>query len=411
VIIENNQLVSSEQFPILKRKIHQDKRLVYLDNSATTQKPRSVINAMNNYYQQYNSNVHRGIYQLSVEATIEYEKAHERVAGFIGARSLKEIVFTKNASESFNLLARMLEPLVNEGDEIVLSQIEHHSNLIPWQKLAERKNAVMKYFSVNLQTGLLDLSNINEIINSKTKIVCITHVSNVLGTIVGLHPIIQKAHEMGAKVVIDGAQSVGHFPVNVRELDADFYCFSGHKMYAPTGIGVLYGKESLLEQLDPVSFGGNMVKEVTFEKAVWADLPWKFEPGTPPIAEGIGLMAAVDFLENIGMQKVFEHEQELTKFLLEELSKINGLTVYGPVFNKKIGVASFTIKGIHSHDLATLLDQDGVCVRAGHHCAMPLMHLLNIPASARASLGVHNTKEDIAALVESLKRAKKIFEG
>ncbi len=398
------------QFPILSRKIGK-KPLVYFDNAATTQKPLSVLNAMDNYYRTHNANVHRGIHKLAEEATLEYENAHQKIANFVGAKSLNEIVFTRGTTDSLNMLARMLSVYVQKGDEIAVSQIEHHSNLIPWQQLAASKGATLRFIPLNKKTGMLDLSSLSKIITSKTKIVSIPHVSNVLGTIVPVSEIAKRAHAVGARVVVDAAQSVPHMPVNIRSLGADFICFSGHKMYGPTGIGVLYGSEESLNALEPVSFGGEMVREVYFDRATWNSIPWKFEAGTPPIAEGVGLGAAVDFLSKITMPVVRNHEKKLVTYAYDQLSSHSGVTIYGPEPANRSGLVAFNVERVHSHDLSSLLNEDGIAIRAGHHCAMPLAHLLNIPASARASFGIYNTKGEVDSLMASVKNAQSIFSG
>lgn len=400
-----------KQFPILSRKIGK-KPLVYLDNAATTQKPLSVIRAMDSYYQSHNANVHRGIHRLAEEATLAYEHAHENVASFIRASSMREVVFTRGTTDSFNTLVGMLAPSLKKGDEMVISQIEHHSNLVPWQQLAKRSKNTLRFLPLDKKEGTLDLSSLDKIINKRTKVVSVTHVSNVLGCIVPVKQIVKRAHEVGALVALDAAQSVPHLPVDVRSLNVDFACFSGHKMYGPTGIGVLYGKEEHLRTLDPVVFGGEMVREVSFKESTWNELPWKFEAGTPPIAEGVGLSAAVDFLRSFGMDSVRNHEKKLLSHAYTQLSRMKGVTPYGPSsIASRSGVIAFSVKGIHPHDVAAWLNEDGVAVRAGHHCAMPLSNLLGIPSSSRLSVGIYNTKEEIDALVESLGRAQKVFGG
>lgn len=400
-----------KEFPILSRKVGK-KPLVYLDNAATTQKPLLVLLAMDSYYRMSNANVHRGIHRLAEEATLAYEHAHQNVADFIHASSMKEIIFTRGTTDSLNMLARMLASKVKKGDEILVSQMEHHSNLVPWQQLVHSKGATLRFIPVSPKTGLLNLSSLSRLITRRTKIVSIPHVSNVLGTIVPVKEIVKRAHDVGALVVLDAAQSVPHLALDVKKLGVDFACFSGHKMYGPTGIGVLYGKESLLNELEPVSFGGEMVREVTYQNATWNDLPWKFESGTPPIAEGIGLSAAVDFLRKVGMDSVRAHEKTLLAHAYKRLSSMKGISVYGPSsIADRSGVLAFNVKGIHPHDVAAWLNEDGVAVRAGHHCAMPLSKLLGIPSSARLSVGVYNTKEEIDVLVESLARAQVVFGG
>lgn len=400
-----------KEFPILSRKVGK-RPLVYLDNAATTQKPLSVLRAMDSYYRLNNANVHRGIHRLAEEATLAYEHAHQNVADFIHASSMKEIIFTRGTTDSLNMLARMLTPSVKRGDEILVTQMEHHSNLIPWQQLARSKGAKLRFIPVSPKTGLLDLSSLGRLITRRTKVVAIPHVSNVLGTIVPVKDIVSRAHAVGALVVLDAAQSVPHIALDVKKLGVDFACFSGHKMYGPTGIGVLYGKESLLLAMEPVSFGGEMVREVTFQDATWNDLPWKFESGTPPIAEGVGLSAAVDFLRKVGMDSIRAHEKTLLSHAYKRLSLMKGVSLYGPSsISDRSGVIAFNVKGIHPHDVAAWLNEDGVAVRAGHHCAMPLSKLLGIPSSSRLSVGIYNTKEEIDVLVESLARAQRVFGG
>lgn len=391
-----------EDFPILQKPMN-GKPLVYLDSSATSQRPRQVLEAMNLFYENKNANVHRGIYRLSEEATVAYEEAHTTVGAFIGA-AMEETIFTKNTTESLNLLAYSLTKKLEKGDEIMLTQMEHHSNLVPWQQLAQERGLTVRFLPVSKDGELpqdLQLSN-------KTKIVSVTHMSNVLGTINPVKEIAKQAHDAGAVCVVDAAQSVPHFPVDVQALGVDFLAFSGHKMLGPTGIGVLYGKKHLLEGMDPFLYGGDMIREVTFEQTQFNDLPWKFEAGTPNIAEAVGLAAAVDYLKKLGMDKVFAHEQSLTQYAFERLEPL-GVTIHGPPPGNRGGVLSFSVPGIHPHDLSTLLDQDGIAIRGGHHCAMPLMGVLGVTGTARASLYLYNTKDDIDRLAESIEKAKKVF--
>ena len=395
-------------FPILKRKIR-GKPLVYLDSAATTQKPRAVLAAMQDFYENHNANVHRGIHKLSEESTLAYEHAHENVAKFIHAKSMKEIIFTRNCSDSLNTIARMVEPQLKRGDEILVSQIEHHSNLVPWQQLAQRKHASLKLLPLDKKSFSLHEEKLSRLLSPKTKVLAITHASNVLGTIPSIKKMAKLAHANGTKVVLDMAQSVGHFPVDVQELDVDFAAFSGHKMYGPTGIGVLYGKESLLQETEPVSFGGDMVRSVSFSSATWNDLPWKFEYGTPMIAEGIGLSAAVDYLRRAKMSRVQAHEQRLLRYAHESLRPLKSVSVYGPSWQKKVGVVAFNVHGAHPHDVASILDADGIAIRAGNHCTMPLHDLLKIPSSSRASFGIYTTESEIDALVEGIKKVERIF--
>ena len=398
-----------KDFPILSRKIN-GKGLIYLDNSATTQKPLQVIEAMNEYYKTYNANVHRGIHKLSEEATLAYEEAHQKVANFINAQ-FEEIIFTKNTTESLNLLAYSLSNEINENDEIIISQMEHHSNIVPWQQLAKRKKAKLHYAKIT-DDGKLDLDHLNSLINNKTKIVSLTHMSNVLGTINPVKEMGKIAHDNNALFVVDGAQSVPHFSIDIKKINCDFLCFSGHKMLGPTGIGVLFGKKELLEDMSPFLFGGDMIKEVKFNDSIWNDLPWKFEAGTPNIAEGIGLGVAIDYLKKIGMENVEEHGKNLVRYGLKKLD-IEHVEIYGPKSDRG-PVLSFNCFDkqnnlIHAHDVSSILDTEGIAIRGGHHCAMPLMSILNINGSARASLYIYNTKEDIDRLIEGLDKVKKIF--
>lgn len=400
-----------KDFPILSRKVGK-KPLVYLDNAATTQKPLSVLHAMDAYYRSSNANVHRGIHRLAEEATLAYEHAHTNVGDFIRASSMEEVVFTRGTTDSLNMLARMLAPSVRKGDTILVTQMEHHSNLIPWQQLAKAKKAHLRFIPVGVRSGLLDLSTLDRLITPRTKVVALPHVSNVLGTINPLSEIVSRAHAAGAVVVLDAAQSVPHLPVDVKKSKVDFAAFSGHKMYGPTGVGVLYGRSSSLSELEPVVFGGEMVREVSYRDASWNDLPWKFEAGTPPIAEGIGLSAAVDYLRKLGMDSIRAHEKSILSYAYKRLSSMRGVSLYGPssVANRS-GVLAFNVKGIHPHDVAAWLNEDGVAVRAGHHCAMPLSHLLQIPSSSRLSVGVYNTKGEMDILADSLVRAQHVFGG
>ncbi len=396
-------------FPILQREVN-GRPLVYLDSAATSQKPEVVIQAMDHYYRWYNANVHRGIHKLSEEATTAYEEARAKVARFIGARSARECIFVRNTTEGINLVAYAWgRKHIGPGDEILLSEMEHHSNLVPWQRLAEEKGARLRFIPVT-DDGYLDLSRLDDLLTECTRLVAIIHMSNVLGTINPVEEIIRAAHERGALVLVDGAQSVPHFPVNVQKLDCDFLAFSGHKMCGPTGSGVLYGKRHLLEEMDPFMGGGDMIKEVHLYESRWNDVPWKFEAGTPSIVEGIALGVAVDYLSAVGMEAIHEHEQHLTHHGLERLSSVKGVKIYGPrSAEDKGGVITFTVEGIHPHDLATMLDSAGVAIRAGHHCAMPLHERYGIPASARASFYLYTTFQEIDALVEALEQAKAVF--
>jgi cysteine desulfurase/selenocysteine lyase len=393
-------------FPILDQKVN-GKPLVYLDSAATSQKPLPVIEAIDNYYRQYNSNVHRGVHTLGTKATDAYEGAREKVRRFIGAASMEEIIFTRGTTTAINLVAASYgRANVRPGDEIVITYMEHHSNIIPWQQVAKQTGATLKYIPLQ-PDGTIRLEDVEQTVTPNTKIVAVTHVSNVLGTINPVKEIAQIAHKHGAVMVVDGAQSTPHMKVNVQELDCDFYAFSGHKMCGPTGIGVLYGKKHLLEQMEPVEFGGEMIDFVGLYESTWKELPWKFEGGTPIIAGAIGLGAAIDFLEQVGLHHIAEHEHRLAQYALEQLSTIEGLTIYGP--KERAGLVTFNIDEAHPHDVATVLDAEGIAVRAGHHCAQPLMKWLNVTATARASFYLYNTEEEIDILVAALKKTKEYF--
>lgn len=398
-----------QDFPIFNQKIN-DETLVYLDNAATSQIPKFVEEKVRDFNEKERANVHRGVHALGLRATNQYESSRQKVANFIGANNAKEVIFTSGCTDSLNLVAASFgEQNIQAGDEILVSIMEHHSNLLPWQQLAKRKQAKLNFIKIN-SDGLLDIKNLKSKINSKTKIVALTHVSNVLGTINPIKELTDLAHEKGAIVVVDGAQAVGHFPIDVAELNVDFYAFSGHKMFAPTGIGVLYGKKDLLDKMQPYRLGGEMIANVTREGATWAEVPYKFEAGTPNIAGAIGLGAAIDYLQSLDFELIQKHEQELTSYALEKLKNVSGLTIYGPQkSNGRIGVISFNLKNIHPHDLATALDLNGIEVRAGRHCAQPLMASLNTESTVRASLSIYNTKDDIDKLVSSLHEAKEFF--
>jgi cysteine desulfurase / selenocysteine lyase len=402
-----------KDFPIFARKVRGGNPLIYLDSGATSQKPESVISAEANFYRTINAAVHRGAHLLAEEASEAYESARANVAKFIGANT-DEVVFTKSATESLNMVAYSLgnpgsTPHISAGDEIVVSEMEHHANLIPWQQLAKRTGAKLTWFSIT-KDGRLDLSDISKVITKKTKIVAITHQSNVFGTIVPLTEITKAAHSVGALVVLDACQSAPHFAINVKKLDVDFLAFSGHKTLGPTGVGVLWGKAEVLEKLEPALFGGSMVDSVTMESATWASAPRKFEAGVPNMAQAVGLSAAIDFLNIVGMDKIFEHEQELTQQLLTGLSKISGVNVVGPLDTKdRGGVISFTVDGVHPHDVGQVLDQYGIAVRTGHHCAWPLMKKLNLVGTTRASFHLYNNSDDINALLEAIEKVKSYF--
>ena len=404
-----------KDFPIFERTIRDGKRLVYLDSGATSQKPWAVINAESDFYSKHNAAVHRGAHQLAEEATDAYEGARAIVAEFLGAQD-NEIIFTKSATESINAVAYAMgnaEPgnrfALTASDSIVVTEMEHHANLIPWQQLAKRTGAQLKWFKVN-QDSRLDLSNIDQVITANTKVVALTHQSNVLGTINPLDAIVKRAHEVGAVVVLDACQSVPHVRVNVVELDVDFLAFSGHKSVGPTGVGILWGKSELLSDLPPFLTGGSMVTSVTMESATWADAPQKFEAGVPNMAQAVGLGAALNYLSNIGMDAIAQHERSLTGYALDKLLQIPGLRIVGPQDNVDRGAAlSFTIKDIHPHDVGQYVDSQGVAVRTGHHCAWPLTKIMNVPATTRASFYLYNDEHDVDDLVEALLGAQKYF--
>jgi cysteine desulfurase/selenocysteine lyase len=404
-----------KDFPIFTRTIRDGKKLIYLDSGATSQKPQVVIDAEVDFYAKHNAAAHRGAHQLAEEATDLFEASRQTVANFLGAKS-EEIVFTKGATESLNLLAYSFsnaEPgsrfFIGPENSIVVSEMEHHANLIPWQQLAKRSGAELKWFGVT-SDGRLDESKIDSLITAKTKIVAVTQQSNVLGTINNLEQIIRKAHQVGAIVIVDACQSVPHIPVNVTELGADFLAFSGHKILGPTGVGVLWGRYELLNELPPFLFGGSMIENVTMTDATWAQAPRKFEAGVPNMAQVVGLAAAVKYLQAIGIEEVHEHEKNLTAYLLKELAKISGVSVVGPTdLSLRGGTVSFTVDGIHPHDLGQYLDSAGIAVRTGHHCAWPLTRALGVPATTRASLYLYNDNSDIDALVVAINEAKKYF--
>ena len=398
-----------KDFPILDQIVN-DEPLVYLDNAATTQKPKVVLEAVNRYYQEDNANVHRGVHTLAERATASYEGARETVRRFINASSTKEVLFTRGTTTGLNWIGRFAEEILEEGDEVLISIMEHHSNILPWQEACRKTGAKLVY--VYLKDGGLDLEDFRKKLTNRTKFVSIAHASNVLGVINPVQEIAQLAHEKGAIVVVDGAQSVPHMKIDVQTLDADFFVFSGHKMAGPTGVGVLYGKEHYLNQMSPVEFGGEMIDFVYEQSATWKELPWKFEAGTPNMAGAIGLAAAIDYLEAIGMDAIEHHEQELIAYVFPKLQAIEGLKIYGSQdLAKRSGVISFNLGNLHPHDLATALDYEGVAVRAGHHCAQPLIQYLEVPATARASFYLYNTKEDCDKLVEALIKTKEFFNG
>ncbi|HGH7178807.1 cysteine desulfurase SufS [Bacillus luti] len=395
-----------KQFPILDQKVN-GKQLVYFDSAATSQKPIQVIETLERYYKEYNSNVHRGVHTLGTKATDAYEGAREKVRKFINAKSMEEIIFTRGTTTALNTVAASygLEN-VKEGDEIVISYMEHHSNIIPWQQVAKKTGATLKYLPLQ-PDGTISLEDVRQTVTPNTKIVSIMQVSNVLGTINPVKEIGTIAHENGAIMVVDGAQSTPHMKVDVQDLNCDFYALSAHKMCGPTGIGVLYGKKELLNNMEPIEFGGEMIDFVDLQESTWKELPWKFEAGTPIIGNAIGLGAAIDFLEEIGLDNIEKHEHELAQYALERLSEVDGVTIYGP--KHRAGLVTFNIEDVHPHDVATVLDVEGIAVRAGHHCAQPLMKWLKASSTARASFYLYNTKEEIDTFVESLIKTKEYF--
>ena len=394
-------------FPTLDQKIN-GKQLVYLDNAATTQKPYTVIEAVDKYYKNTNSNIHRGVHTLSQKATEKYENTRLKIANFINSDSEKEIIFVRGATEAINLVANCyVRPLLNSNDEIIISQMEHHANIVPWQMVCEEKKAKLKILPMN-QNGELLVDELENMINKNTKFISMNHVSNSLGTINPIKKIVQLAHKNKIKIMVDGAQAVQHIPVNMKEIGADFYCFSGHKLYAPTGIGVLYGKKELLDEMPPYQGGGDMIKSVTFEKTVYNEVPQKFEAGTPNISGVIALGTAIDYIINIGIENIANHEKELLEYATKEISKVKGITIIGNAENKA-SVLSFTIEGIHPHDIGTIMDSEGVAIRAGKHCTDPVMDFYCIPATARASFAIYNTKDDVEKLVNSVKKTIEVF--
>jgi cysteine desulfurase/selenocysteine lyase len=396
-------------FPILSREVHPGVPLIYLDSTATSQKPIQVIQAMDDYYRKYNSNVHRGIHSLAEEATAAYEASRQRVAQFINANSEKEIIFTRNATESINLVTQTWgRKFLQEDDLVILTEMEHHSNLVPWQILAAEKGIRLEFITIT-PGGLLELDAYQRLLEQKPNLVSFTHMSNVLGTINPAKEMVEMAHQVGAVTMIDAAQSVPHFPVDVQDLDVDFLAFSSHKVCGPTGIGVLFGKYNLLNDMPPFLGGGEMIKRVLLRSFVPNELPHKFEAGTPAIAEAIGLHAALDYVDSIGLEKIAAHEKEIISYALDRLSEVPGVHVFGPEAEYKGGVAAFTFDGVHPHDVAQVLDQVGIAVRAGHHCAMPLHEKFNIPATTRASFYLYNTQDEVDHLVEGLYRVKEYF--
>ena len=401
--------VLRKDFSILDQIVN-DEPLVYLDNAATTQKPTQVLEAIAAYYAKDNANVHRGVHTLAERATAAYEAARERVRSFIHAASTKEVLFTRGTTTGLNWVARYAESVLQPGDEVLISVMEHHSNTIPWQEACKKTGARLIY--AYLKDGMLDLADFRSKLTEKTRFVALAHVSNVLGVVNPIKEIAELVHQANALLVVDGAQSVPHMKIDVQDLDVDFFAFSGHKMLGPTGIGVLYGKEELLEQMSPVEFGGEMIDFVYEQDATWKELPWKFEAGTPNIAGAIGLAAAIDYLDKIGMETVHQYEQELIAYVFPKLQAVKGLTIYGSEnVNQRSGVISFNLAGLHPHDVATALDYEGVAVRAGHHCAQPLLSYLGVAATVRASFYLYNTKADCDKLVEALQKTKEFFDG
>ncbi|AIC99571.1 cysteine desulfurase SufS [Bacillus subtilis] len=395
-----------EQFPILHQQVN-GHDLVYLDSAATSQKPRAVIETLDKYYNQYNSNVHRGVHTLGTRATDGYEGAREKVRKFINAKSMAEIIFTKGTTTSLNMVAlSYARANLKPGDEVVITYMEHHANIIPWQQAVKATGATLKYIPLQ-EDGTISLKDVRETVTSNTKIVAVSHVSNVLGTVNPIKEMAKIAHDNGAVIVVDGAQSTPHMKIDVQDLDCDFFALSSHKMCGPTGVGVLYGKKALLENMEPAEFGGEMIDFVGLYESTWKELPWKFEAGTPIIAGAIGLGAAIDFLEEIGLDEISRHEHKLAAYALERFRQLDGVTVYGP--EERAGLVTFNLDDVHPHDVATVLDAEGIAVRAGHHCAQPLMKWLDVTATARASFYLYNTEEEIDKLVEALQKTKEYF--
>ena len=392
-----------EQFPILSRKVN-GHDLIYFDNGATTQKPQPVITAESNYYKNENSNVHRGVHFLSGLATDKFEATRNTIQNFINAKHSHEIIFTKGTTDSINIVASGYRTLLNKGDEIIISELEHHSNIVPWQMCCEQSGATLKVIPL-LDNGSLDMIAFENFLSENTKLVSVSHISNTLGTINPIEEIIEKAQAVGAKVMIDGAQAAAHIPINMQSLGADFYCFSAHKLYGPTGVGVLYGKEEVLNELPPYQGGGEMIKEVSFKKTTYACLPHKFEAGTPNIAGVVAFKSAIDFINGLGLSNIAKHEEELLQYATEEVLKIEGLKIYGTAENKS-GIISFNINELHPYDIGMIVDKMGIAIRTGHHCTQPIMERFNIPGTARISLAVYNTKDEIDVCIKAIKKAK-----
>ena len=392
-----------EQFPILSRKVN-GHDLIYFDNGATTQKPQSVITAESNYYKNENSNVHRGVHFLSGLATDKFEATRNTIQNFINAEHSHEIIFTKGTTDSINIVASGYRSILNKGDEIIISELEHHSNIVPWQMCCEQSGATLKVIPL-LDNGSLDMIAFENFLSENTKLVSVSHISNTLGTINPIEEIIEKAQAVGAKVMIDGAQAAAHIPINMQSLGADFYCFSAHKLYGPTGVGVLYGKEEVLNELPPYQGGGEMIKEVSFKKTTYACLPHKFEAGTPNIAGVVAFKSAIDFINGLGLSNIAKHEEKLLQYATEEVLKIEGLKIYGTAKNKS-GIISFNISELHPYDIGMIVDKMGIAIRTGHHCTQPIMERFNIPGTARISLAVYNTKDEIDVCIKAIKKAK-----
>jgi len=401
-----NQKIKSD-FPILNQKIN-GHDLVYLDNAATTQKPKVVIDTINDYYRKTNSNIHRGVHTLSQRATEHYENARTKIANFINSESEKEIIFVRGATEAINLVANSyVRPLLNQDDEIIISQMEHHANIVPWQMICKEIGAKLIILPMN-QKGELIVSELENIINKKTKFIAINHVSNSLGTVNSIEEIVRIAHVNNIKILVDGAQAIQHIPINMKKINADFYCFSGHKIYAPSGIGILYGKKKLLDEMLPYQGGGDMIKSVTFEKTIYNDVPNKFEAGTPNISGAIALGKAIDYITNLGIENIAKHEAELLEYATEKIGEINGVKIIGNAKNKA-SVLSFVIENVHPHDIGTIMDAEGIAIRAGNHCNQPVMDFYSIPATARASFAIYNNKEDVDKLMKSIEKTIEVF--